>query len=442
MAARFQQLGAFIGSTMQKHLWPIADQGLIAAASFVTIVFIARGLSIEEFGAYTLVYSLIYFASSMQASLITQPHNVLGAIRKGEDYVRYTTATAVGQVALATGSALLALGAGAVARVFGWEVAPILFAAAPAMFAWQMQEFVRRVLYTENRILAAFVNDLLAYGAQVFLIAVLWHQEILTASAALYVLAGTCALSTVLGCWQLRASVCRSFDRAMLWENWHFGKWVAGGTIVGEWLSAQMLVFIAAAMLGAAAAGVLRAIHTLFGPARILAQVFSITLPTRLARALADEGPEAFQVHLRQTLLVAIPVLGSYCMLVAALAKPLLQLVFGEKYQEYNWVLVLYAASAFLTYLWMIGTAVLRAQRLTRPIFISEVIYLFIVPLGALLIPLWGIHGLVVGLIAGDIAALVYVVWAHLRCTTDADIVRQDLLDTNLAGVRAEGALR
>jgi O-antigen/teichoic acid export membrane protein len=442
MAKRIRQLGDFVRSAVRKHFWPVADQGLIAAASFATIVEMANGLSVEEFGAFTLVYSLLYFASSMQAGLITQPHNVLGAIRRDQEYVRYTTSTAVGQIALALASGLLAILAWIIVRRFDPSIATILLAAVPATIAWQLQEFARRVMYTEGRLADAFANDLIAYGGQVIWIGLLWYRGTLTASAAMFVLAACCGVATFVGFWQIRRSIGRSFDKAMLWENWHFGKWVAGGTIVGEWLSAQLLVFIAAAALGAASAGVLRAIHTLFGPARILAQVFCITLPTRLARALSEEGVPAFRQHLRQTMLLAVPLLGSYCLLVAVFAGPLLRLVFGDKYREYHGVLVLYAMSALLTYIYMIGTSVLRAERLTRPIFVSEVIYLLVVPLGALLIPLWGIHGLVVGLIVGDVVALAYVAWVHLTHGVAMAPRNREATGPDISGVSAEGALR
>jgi len=400
---------------LQRGVWPLADQGLIAAASFATLIPLGRALTVDDFGAFTLVYAMLHFANSMQSGLITQPHNVLGAMRRGEDYVRYTSSTAVSQIFLAVLSAATALVAWIVAKSFGAGVAPLLLAAVPATVAWQCHEFLRRVLYTELRIGSAFGIDLIAYGGQMVGAAVLWHLNMLTGPTMMYLVGVACACGAVVGLWQLRNSLARHFDRSVVAENWHFGKWIAGGSIIGEWLSAQLLVFLAAAAMGAAAAGVLRAVHTMFGPTRILAQVFSITLPTRLARTLAGDGLGMFRADVRRTLLLAVPVLGAYCLLVATFARPLLTLVFGEKYREYGGVLALYAVSAFLTYIYMIGTAVLRAQRLTRPIFVSEVIYLLVVPIGALLIPVWGIYGVVVGLIVGDIVLLAFVWRSYLR---------------------------
>ena len=88
--------------------WAVADQMAISAANFVTVVLLARGLSQADFGYFTLVYSVLLFANSLQAGLVTQPHNILGATRRGTDYCRYTTSTAVSQLVLA--ALLCALG--------------------------------------------------------------------------------------------------------------------------------------------------------------------------------------------------------------------------------------------------------------------------------------------------------------------------------------------
>src|SRR5689334_4005001 len=59
-----------------KDIWAVADQALIAASNFATMIFVARALKLELFGRFTLVYSALLFANIFQVALITQPHNV------------------------------------------------------------------------------------------------------------------------------------------------------------------------------------------------------------------------------------------------------------------------------------------------------------------------------------------------------------------------------
>lgn len=73
-----------------KSPWAVADQLLISATNFATMVLLARGLSQEAFGSFTLIYSVLLFANSLQSGLITLPHNILDTARHGEDYTAVT----------------------------------------------------------------------------------------------------------------------------------------------------------------------------------------------------------------------------------------------------------------------------------------------------------------------------------------------------------------
>ncbi len=220
-------------------------------------------------------------------------------------------------------------------------------------------------------------------------------------------MAGGWLLGAAWGLWQVRGSLERRLELSDLVENWRHGKWLLGGELLGHWLASQILMLLTALALGASAAGILRGVHTLLGPCRVLAQVFSTALPTRLARALASGGTAALISQVTRVHLLAIPTLGGYCVLAALFARPLLAAVYGEEYAEYHSVLAVYAFSAFLGYMTMIAAAALRAKSMTRAIFMAELLSLPVLSLGALLLPVLGIHGVILGTIASDAALLV-----------------------------------
>ena len=132
-------------------------------------------MSPAEFGGFTLIYSILMFANCVQSGLITQPHNIFGANRRGADYVRYTASTAAAQLVLALGFALLTLLAWLIARAYRWEPGSSLPHLVLPLLAWQFQEFLRRVLYTEGRLTAVLVNDAISYGGQAVAIAHSWR---------------------------------------------------------------------------------------------------------------------------------------------------------------------------------------------------------------------------------------------------------------------------
>jgi O-antigen/teichoic acid export membrane protein len=262
----------------------------------------------------------------------------------------------------------------------GWSGFPMLVALVPAIVFWQLQEFLRRVLYTEGRYTAAFVNDVVSYGGQTLVLGAMYAAKLkygspFTGAMAFYALAGTSAVAAVLGAWQLRKSLVPRFDVRDLWENWHFGKWLAGGELMGWCSSVQMQVLWAALLLGFAASADLKAAQILFGPMRVISFFLATVLPIRFARALHQGGVTTLHAKLRQTYVGLIPVVGTYCVLLAAFPKPLLHLVYGGQYSATDAarVLSLYSISAFLSYMQMVIAAALTASRQTRYIFAGSV---------------------------------------------------------------------
>ena len=114
-----------------------------------------------------LVYNVLLFVNLLQISMISQPHNVLGSGRgKGAGYRSYTASTAAEQLALTFFEVIIALAFVVIAHFRGWECEALLLALVPAIAAWSLQEFFRRILYTEGRLAAAFLNDVISYGGQ------------------------------------------------------------------------------------------------------------------------------------------------------------------------------------------------------------------------------------------------------------------------------------
>lgn len=393
-------------SLFRKGSWGLADQMLISFAHFATMVLVARGLGPAAFGAFTLVHGLLLFTNSVQSALILQPHGVLTPSLRGEQYARYTTSTAFGQLVLAAAAALLATFAAMAVQVFGWPGAALLLALAPAMVAVQAQEFVRRTLYHEDRLRAAFFNDVICYGCQIVTLAALWHLRILTGPLALYTLAWTSAAAAAVGCWQIRRSLSGRLDRSAWRKNWDLGKWL-GGAELGHWFSAEIYLYMAAALLGTSATGALKAASIIFGPTRVLGYFLRTILPNRFARTLVQQGKGALHKQVKQIGSVAAPVMGLYCLAVAAAAAPLVRLVYGDHFSGYATVVALYSVSAFITLVAGVVSSALRAKQLARNLFTSQLqASVIALPLGWVLISLAGVEGAVVGIIVTNLIVI------------------------------------
>lgn len=412
-----------------RNFWPFADQGLISATNFVTMVLLARALNRSEFGSFTLVYSALLFVNSLQSTLITQPHNVLGVGLHGAEYQRYTSSTALVQLCVAIAAGICAMLAGGILSLMRLAAAPLLVALGPLIVAWQLQEFGRRVLYTERRFAAAFANDVVSYAGQAVLLAIFWRFGVLSSVTALLAVAVTSAIGAMYVFIQLRGSLVRGYDGHALKENWHFGKWLAGGELL-RWLSSvEMYQYLAAAMLGTAATATLKSAQVVFGPTRLLLFSLNSILPIQFAHELRSGRTHLHSELKRVYLVTAIP-LGVYCGAVALLAAPLLRLLYGSRYAGSASVLVLYSVSAFVSYIAIIVSAALQAKRQTRSVFdtygYTSVVAL---SLGWIFIRMFGVEGALVGMILTScVAALLF--WRAYR-RTDARELPGERADLN-----------
>jgi O-antigen/teichoic acid export membrane protein len=350
-------------------VWGILDQGLVSGVNFLTIVLLARALAPADFGYFVLAFTVLQTAGTLQAALVTRPHNVLGAVRRGREYADYSTTTAAAQLAVTGALAGLAAAAAGVAYAAGIAQAPLLLALAPALVGWQLQELGRRMLYTERRLGAALGNDLLSYGAQAVALVLLWRLDLLTGARALLTLAAAFAVGAALLAWQLRGALSGRLDASALAAGWHFGRWL-GVAEVGQWFSTHYYLYAAAAIVGPVASAALKAGQTLLGPISVFLAFVTSYLPIVLAGELESTG--TFGGKARRGLAATLPVVIPYCLLLAVFAEPVLEAVYGAEYGRYSAVVELFALYYVLLAFSTVAVAALSALELTRAVFVGH----------------------------------------------------------------------
>jgi O-antigen/teichoic acid export membrane protein len=379
-------------------VWGLADQAVLSGASFVSMVLVARVLSVRAFGEFVLVYTVLLILNHLQGAVITQPHNILGVRRSGRRYVDYTSSALVLQIGFVVVMATAALAAGLAAGLVHWHVAPLILALAPAIVGTQLLEFTRRVFYTEDRIDDAFGVDLLGYGGVIVVLVVLWQTETLDGPVALLALSGTTLVGAGYGAWQIHGSVRRTFDWSILGENWTFGKWIAAAR-ASFWLSTYVYLYLAAVILGPEASGILRASQIILGPLNVLLLFLDVVMPIRFSQALID-GDGQLRDSVKKAYVVTAPPVLVYCLAAAVLATPILTHVYGSKYEQYGEVVVLFAVYYVLSYGAQILASALYAQGNTRSVFVAQAAAAIpALGIGWLLMAQIGVTGATVGLI-------------------------------------------
>lgn len=342
----------------------------MSAASFVLFILVANAVNKAEFGALALTYTAFLLAYSIQAAVITQAHNVLGAARSPADYRRYTTSTAALQIAVASILVAASFAAATVAWAVGSPWFTLLLAAGPALGAWQAHEFFRKICYTEGRERAAFAIDVVGYGGQALGIAILWRAELLSATTALLAVAACSTLATLYGLTRVRTSLTAGLEASAWRENWRFGGWLFAAGL-GFWVSTQISAYVAAAFLGTDAAGVLKASQIVVAPLNVLLVFLNTVLPIRLA-PLVRASPQALVHAVRRSFLLTAPIVVAYLSLAVLGAGTALRVLYGSKYQGHEQVVSLLALFYGAVYVATMLIGVLTAIRRTRAVFVAN----------------------------------------------------------------------
>jgi len=224
----------FLGKAAQEGYLAAIDQGTISLSNFLATILLARSASPTEVGVYGVGFTALRLVRSVQEGMTIQPMNVIGAGMDEEEFRRYATGTSLLQIIMALLSAAIVAVGGRVLIATGNDVAgPTLFALWFVFLWWQLQEYIRRMMYTRGKVFNAVVNTFLANVVRLALM-IWWHRlDKLDGIASLDAIGWGSLAAMLPGIWFTR----RYWERSWLslrqtWQrNWGFGKWVMGGTL-------------------------------------------------------------------------------------------------------------------------------------------------------------------------------------------------------------------
>jgi O-antigen/teichoic acid export membrane protein len=392
----------------------VADQALISVAGFVSTILLARSLTPDEFGAYTLVLAAVLLSNAIQTGLVASPHNIIGATLQGKTYVRFTSTTFAVQGMLSGAAAAIGLAGAAGAALVAPNVAGPILAAGVLLATSSLHNYARRVLYTETRPRSALTTDVLAYGGQIVVFVLLWQSEMLATRSALWALAATSAAGAIVGLMLLRSSIAWQASWTDARDMLQLGRWLAVNQ-AAAWTTVNLYLFLAAALAGAATTAAVRAAQVVMGPLNVLQAYLPLALIPRFARTLDAGGKSALRRDMGRVFALTAPIFAAYAAFAVIFARDLLHLLYGGGYDRYWPVVALLAGYAFFSYTAEVFASALSASRRTRSIFFAHALAgTFVLSAGWLLIVLLGSTGAALGLLLNSII-LNAVLLHHIR---------------------------
>ncbi len=393
-------LALFSGQGAREGYLAAIDQGVISISNFLATIILARNVDPTQLGVYGVGFVTLRLVRSIQDGVIVQPLNVYGAGMDEEGFKRYATSTSILQIILATGTALAVAICGWIVTSLGNDIAgPTLYSLWFAFLGWQLQEYVRRMLYTRGSVLNAVINTILANFARLALMFYWSKHNTLSGIAGLDAIAWGAIAALIPGLWFTRAYWTRDYlNLSETWQrNWSFGRWMMGGTIA-NWVSVEFYPVLTAGMISFAAAGAYRALQNLVAPIHALLRATDTFFTPRASKVYSQSGEKALtRVLFLVYAVTGVPILG---FLAAAILFPeqLLHLFYGDTYLPYSAGMMLMAVFYALWFFYFPLQMALKAARVSRPIFVanlSAILLMFTV--GILMIQRWGVYGTIAG---------------------------------------------
>ena len=396
----------------------IADQILVSGSNFITGIILVRGLGLVEFGKFTVAYAILLLANSVQLSFISSPMITLGSlcptVEERRVFVRgifgvQMVFCAIASVATIVGTAIY------VALYRHTTATGFLLPFASAVVAFLMQDWLRRYYFTVGKAAASLWNDAVSYLGQVLVLSILWWMHQLTMNTALWSIAVTSCVAFALGAVSERLG-CTREETADAWRRARGISIDLGISNQLQWLVYQGAMLVGAGVVGAQAAGGVRATQTVIGPVNVAFQAMENIVPVRAAEEMRHGGIErasAFLFRFAAAGFVALLVVFS---IAALFAGPFLSFFYGHQLHAYAGVLDLQMLYFLIAWPIRQVSFLFRTIKNTRPILIASTVAAVIsLSLVYPAVRNFGALGIMFAAVAGQIGNLVYLLLAWVR---------------------------
>ncbi len=362
-----------LSSWLQKGSWSVLDQGLFAMSNFAVNVLLARWLTPEAYGAFTVAFIIFLLGGAVHGGLFTEPMLVFGAGRFQHRVPSYLRVLLAGHVRFVIVIGLI-LCISAAAFYAGGEVelAAALGALAVAQafitFLWLMRRACYIIFRPQLATLAGAGYLVLVVGSAV----VFQEMGLLTGPMAFGVMGGGALVSGGGLAWYL--GVFRASDQSDLVEevraaHWEYGRW-ASATGGLQWLRSALPFLVLPLFVGLEGTATLRALFNLAMPAlQGFSALVLLALPVFVQARLKGR---LFQTA--RNLGVALVGLAiGYGLLIGLFGTSLLAWLYRDQYEAAPALIWLMAVLPLFAVIAGVLMAVLRAQERPKAAFQARV---------------------------------------------------------------------
>ncbi len=405
------------GDWLKKGIWSILDQALFAGVNFLLNVMLARWLSPESYGAFTVAFSIFTLLGIFHTALLTEPMLVYGAGRYKASLKTYLRLLTCGHIVFSVaGAGVLALVAAYLWINGAVMLAPVMASMAAVqpfmLYLWLM----RRACYVKLRPQWAVVGGIWYLVLLGVVGGVLFTGDWVSAEAAFGMLA---VAGTGAGLW-IRRSLYRQEDDAVhenletdvLAKHWAYGRWSAATGLL-MWVPGNMYFLVLPIWAGLDASGELKALNNIIMPPLQVISALSVLLLPTLVR-VRQAG--TFGTMIRRMVLLFVGGSVIYWLVAGLWGETLLDWIYGGQYLDMAPLLWIFGALPVTASIVAVLGGALRAREQPDRVFWAYVAATLVALTGGLgATYVYGVAGAIAGLIGSSAATGAVMAWLLAR---------------------------
>ena len=279
----------------------LLDQAIFSGSNFLLNILLVRWLPIDQYGTFSVIYTIFLIASTFYNALILEPMSVIGASQFDSQIPRYLRSVFFLQSILTISFSIFFILSAVVSISLKPELTQSLIALAVGTPLMLLFWLYRQKCYLQTKPAQSFIGSLL-YACILLTSLVGLHSKQFINPYTTLMIMGLASLITVIVLWHdlLKTIGKISFNSVSsaikeIWSpQWNYGKWVTGTAFVYSF-STLVYPLLIGFILGMTEAGIFRATQNLTLPLQQSLSAMSILFIPILSRLHSNSGIRSFQ---------------------------------------------------------------------------------------------------------------------------------------------------
>ncbi|MGP9818914.1 lipopolysaccharide biosynthesis protein [Salinarimonas sp. NSM] len=320
-------------------VWAMLDQAVVSGGSFATSIVLARALGPDDFSLWAAIWIAVFVALEFQLALAVVPLQVFTHEARSRGDHGFTGRMLTLALVFLVAMAALGLAVAAALEALGWaSIWPAALAAAAFGVPFLACEFVRKLLFLDERGPIALVLDTLRFGGLFAVAALGWGFAEAPGGAYAFAWEAGFVSLAVLVVGILASGVRPSLSPLALAKtaggSWSYSRWLV--VLAGSRRAGFDLIYVlAGSALGMTAVGGLRILHQILSVSHIALQTMQNVVPGMASRKLVAEGPQALARYTVSLAALTIPAALALVGFTSAFDELLVVGLFGPEWRPY-----------------------------------------------------------------------------------------------------------